>query len=148
MSANNRVKELRNELTAERTKLASTEKHIQEKMALHAAEFEALQARMRHAHEQHMIETSKMQARIQQLEKSSDAAVVQKLKQVRIVSVWNIAPDWIGMHWVSCSPNVILADDPWIVMVCFILLHWNVGHKTVLLGYSTVGAYLYFGLNV
>lgn len=85
MSANNRVKELRNELTAERTKLASMEKHIQEKMALHAAEFEALQARMRHAHEQHMIETSKMQARIQQLEKSSDAAVVQKLKQVRIV---------------------------------------------------------------
>ena len=91
MSANNRVKEQRSELTAERTKLASMEKHIQEKVALHAAEFEALQARMSHAHEQHMIETSKMQTRIQQLEKSSDAALVQKLKQVCIVSAQDIS---------------------------------------------------------
>ncbi|XP_076464624.1 uncharacterized protein LOC143296517 isoform X3 [Babylonia areolata] len=77
MASNNRVKELRNEVTAERTKLSALEKHYQDKMA----EFEALQARMRHAHEQHMVETAKLQAHIQQLEKSGDAAMVQKLKQ-------------------------------------------------------------------
>ncbi|KAK7490206.1 hypothetical protein BaRGS_00018551 [Batillaria attramentaria] len=81
MSANNRVKELRNELTVERTKLVTMEKHFQEKLALQAADLEALQARMRHAHEQHMIEVSEMRARMQQLEQAGDAALVQKLKQ-------------------------------------------------------------------
>ncbi|XP_070179325.1 ribosome-binding protein 1-like isoform X3 [Littorina saxatilis] len=81
MSANNRVKELRNELTVERTKLASIEKHYQEKLAVQSADMEALEARLRQVHEQNMIESAKMQARLQQLEKSGDAAMIQKLKQ-------------------------------------------------------------------
>ena len=117
MSSNNRVKELRNELTAERTKLASVEKHFQEKMAQQGAEFEALQARMRHAHEQHMIETAKMQAHVQQLEKSGDAALVQKLKQVGIFSprIWGVV--WViqctfqcTFEWVTFSVPMLFED--------------------------------------
>ncbi|KAL8611113.1 hypothetical protein ACOMHN_064403 [Nucella lapillus] len=81
MSSNNRVKELRNELTAERTKVTTLEKHFHEKLSQQVAESEALQGRLRHTHEQHMVDTAKLQAHIQQLEKSGDAALVQKLKQ-------------------------------------------------------------------
>jgi hypothetical protein len=55
---------------------------LQDQMTVQQQELEALKNRLRHTHESHMIETSKMQAHLQQLEKSGDAATLQKLKQV------------------------------------------------------------------
>lgn len=81
MVANNRVKEAKNELLAERSKFATMEKRYQEKVAQQASELEAMQQRMRHAHEQHIVEIGDMRGRLQQLEQSGDATLIQKLKQ-------------------------------------------------------------------
>lgn len=67
MVANNRVKEAKNELLAERSKFATMEKRYQEKVAQQASELEAMQQRMRHAHEQHIVEIGDMRGRLQQL---------------------------------------------------------------------------------
>lgn len=82
MSANSRVKELQNELTAERTKLVSLEKQFQDRLAKQQAENEAFQTKLHHSHEQHMREVAEMRTRLQQAEQSSNADLVQKLKQV------------------------------------------------------------------
>ncbi|XP_035824469.1 ribosome-binding protein 1 isoform X1 [Aplysia californica] len=84
MSANSKVKELRNELGTEKTKYTALEKRFQEKVSHQQAELDALQQRMQHTHEQHLMETNGLQARLRQVEQGGgggggDQAAVQKL---------------------------------------------------------------------
>ena len=77
-----RAKEMRNELTAEKSKNASIEKRFQEQLMHQQAEMEALKARMQHTHEQHLVESNSLQARLHQAEKGGDRAAVQKISEV------------------------------------------------------------------
>ncbi|KAK3792327.1 hypothetical protein RRG08_046639 [Elysia crispata] len=76
-----RAKEMRNELTAEKSKNASIEKRFQEQLMHQQAEMEALKARMQHTHEQHLVESNSLQARLHQAEKGTDRAAVQKISE-------------------------------------------------------------------
>ncbi|RUS91676.1 hypothetical protein EGW08_000502 [Elysia chlorotica] len=76
-----RVKEMRNELTVEKTKNASMEKRFQDQLMYQQAEMEALKARMQHTHEQHLVESNSLQARLHQAEKGGDRAAVQKISE-------------------------------------------------------------------
>ncbi|GFR68475.1 ribosome-binding protein 1 [Elysia marginata] len=76
-----RAKEMKNELTAEKSKTMSIEKRFQEQLLHQQAEVDALKARMQHTHEQHLMETNNLQTRLHQAEKGGDRAVAQKLSE-------------------------------------------------------------------
>ena len=73
--------------------MASMKKDIDDKMTVHAGELEAMQGRIRQAHEQHLHDAASLQMRIKQLEKAGDTALVQKMKQVGECSVLLILED-------------------------------------------------------
>ncbi|CAL1536943.1 unnamed protein product [Lymnaea stagnalis] len=79
LNANSRVKELKNELMSEKSKLAILEKKLQEKGNQHKTELDALHQRMQHSHEQHLSETNNLQVKIRQLETGADKAAANKL---------------------------------------------------------------------
>ncbi|GFO35242.1 ribosome-binding protein 1 [Plakobranchus ocellatus] len=76
-----RAKEMKNELTSERSKIVSLEKRYQEQLGRQQAELEALKARMQHTHEQHLLETNNLQARLHQAEAGGDRVAAQKLNE-------------------------------------------------------------------
>ncbi|XP_059160563.1 ribosome-binding protein 1-like isoform X7 [Physella acuta] len=78
-SANSRLRDLKNEITSEKTKFSALEKKFQEVISKNKAEVDALQQRMKHSQEQHVVETSNLQTRIRQLEQSGDKSSSQKV---------------------------------------------------------------------
>lgn len=84
MSANNKWKELKQELTQQKANHTAIEKQLAEKMTGLAQEKHALQTRMQQTHEQHMIEMEHMQTKMQQLEAIADKTRMQRLTEVFI----------------------------------------------------------------
>ncbi|XP_052272911.1 ribosome-binding protein 1-like isoform X8 [Dreissena polymorpha] len=87
-AANNKYKEINQQLTQEKLKAQTTEKQLIEKIDYQGRETVALHQRMQHAHEQHMQETKQFQTRIQQLEaqtgdKSQYQKVIEENKSLR-----------------------------------------------------------------
>lgn len=112
-AANTRVKDLRNELVAEKNKYVLLEKKLKESVDQHQSDLHALQQRMQHAHEQHLLETSNLQSRIKALEQGSDKAALQKLTDVSVtfghfiilsfVVVENLVQCYIMCYIFCCS---------------------------------------------
>ena len=83
MANNNKCKELKGEMMREKARYSSLETQYQEKINSQTQEIQALHGKMRSTHDQHLIETSKMQAHVQQLEsRLGDGSRLQTLKEV------------------------------------------------------------------
>ncbi|XP_056022400.1 ribosome-binding protein 1-like isoform X29 [Ostrea edulis] len=82
MANGNKIKEIRQELTHEKSRYASLERQYQEKIAAQTQEIQALHTRMQSTHESHLIESSRMQAHINQLEqKTQNKAQLQQVME-------------------------------------------------------------------
>ncbi|XP_060068419.1 ribosome-binding protein 1-like [Ylistrum balloti] len=69
-------------LSKEKAGYNSLEKQYQEKIAVQNSEIQALRSKMQHSIEQHMLERSTMQTRLQQLERQAgDQSLAQKLSE-------------------------------------------------------------------
>lgn len=82
MANGNKIKEIRQELVHEKTRYSSLERQFQEKIAAQTQEIQALHSRMQTTHDNHLIESSRMQAHINKLEQSQNPAQMQQLKEV------------------------------------------------------------------
>ncbi|KAK6182528.1 hypothetical protein SNE40_010191 [Patella caerulea] len=80
MSSNNKVKEIRQDLNAEKAKYAALEKAYKEKLDVQNNEMTALHARLAHIHEKHASELNNLQVRLRQSESSTDRNM-QKLTE-------------------------------------------------------------------
>ncbi|XP_052696748.1 ribosome-binding protein 1-like isoform X11 [Crassostrea angulata] len=81
MANGNKIKEIRQELVHEKTRYSSLERQFQEKIAAQTQEIQALHSRMQTTHDNHLIESSRMQAHINKLEQSQNPAQMQQLKE-------------------------------------------------------------------
>ncbi|XP_064602919.1 ribosome-binding protein 1-like isoform X3 [Liolophura sinensis] len=82
MAANNKLKEVKQEIAQEKARYSSLEKKTGEKMSLQAKEIQALHARMQQTHETHMVEKNSLQARMSQMENQmgpGNQNLIQKL---------------------------------------------------------------------
>lgn len=89
MAANNKLKEVKQEIAQEKARYLSLEKKTGEKMSLQAKEIQALHARMQQTHETHMVEKNSLQARMSQMENQmgpGNQNLIQKLTDVRTPS--------------------------------------------------------------
>jgi ribosome-binding protein 1 len=83
MANGNKIKEIRQELTHEKSRYAGLERQYQEKIGAQTQEIQALHTRMQSTHESHLIESSRMQAHINQLEqKTQNKGQLQQLMEV------------------------------------------------------------------
>ncbi|KAK3092583.1 hypothetical protein FSP39_004613 [Pinctada imbricata] len=68
MANNNKCKELKADMVKEKARYTALETQYQEKIAAQTQEIQALHTKMRSSHDHNLIESSKLQAHIQQLE--------------------------------------------------------------------------------
>ncbi|XP_074662499.1 uncharacterized protein LOC141915024 isoform X10 [Tubulanus polymorphus] len=82
MSANSRIKELRQELSQEKSRYSQIEKSSQEKIADQQKEIQALHSRMQQTHEQHRLEMSQVRGKMDgQMMGDGQAQIIQRLSE-------------------------------------------------------------------
>ncbi|KAL4237573.1 Ribosome binding protein 1 [Mactra antiquata] len=80
MAANTRLKEIRQDLNQEKVRFQTMEKNYKDKMDYQNREMQALQSRVQHTHDQHMVETNQLRGLVQKLEAQvGDQSRVQRL---------------------------------------------------------------------
>lgn len=82
MANGNKIKEVRQELSHEKSRYSTLERQYQEKIAAQTQEIQALHSRMQSTHDNHLIESSRMQAHINKLEQSQNKGQLQQLMEV------------------------------------------------------------------
>ncbi|XP_022105275.1 ribosome-binding protein 1-like isoform X6 [Acanthaster planci] len=82
-SSSQKVKELRAELTQEKSQRIQVDSRFKEAVRNHSRECDALRARLQQNHDVHTRETQNLQTRIKQLEARNDNTGVEALKQLR-----------------------------------------------------------------
>ncbi|XP_078315273.1 uncharacterized protein LOC111131437 isoform X6 [Crassostrea virginica] len=81
MANGNKIKEVRQELSHEKSRYSTLERQYQEKIAAQTQEIQALHSRMQSTHDNHLIESSRMQAHINKLEQSQNKGQLQQLME-------------------------------------------------------------------
>ena len=87
MSAASKLKELRQEFSAEKHRYLLLEKASEEKMGRYSGEITALHSRMQSSHESHMMEVARLKAQIDQQQHDGGARNDQNVLIQRVTEV-------------------------------------------------------------